>query len=144
MAPRIGFAYAPANNTDIAVHGGAGIFYDRMLNGIWEQNAFADPPLVQTSTITNTSFDHPGGAAAVPLGPNRITSSGDPTMKTPYYIDYNLSVQDQFMPNTVAEIAYVGNQGRHLPERGTSINPLSRRDRRSRWPMSRRGSLSGI
>jgi hypothetical protein len=112
FAPRVGFAYSPT--VKIAVHGGAGIFYDRMLNGIWEQNAFQDPPLVQSSTITNTSFDHPGGANAVPLGPTHIVSSGDPTMKNPYYIDYNLSMQDQIMPNTVMEIAYVGNQGRHL------------------------------
>lgn len=112
FAPRVGFAYSATNK--IAIHGGAGIFYDRMLNGIWEQNAFQDPPLVQTSTINNTSFDHPGGANVVPLGPNHIVSSGYPTMKNPYYLDYNLSVQDQVMPNTVFEIAYVGNQGRHL------------------------------
>lgn len=112
FAPRVGFAYAATNK--IAVHAGIGIFYDRMLNGIWEQNAFQDPPLVQTSTINNTSFDHPAGANVQPLGPNHIVSTGDPTMKNPYYMDYNLSVQDQIMPNTVFEIAYVGNQGRHL------------------------------
>ena len=129
FAPRIGFAYAPANDSKVAVHGGAGIFYDRMLNGIWEQNAFQDPPLVQTSTITNTSFDHPGGGATVtPLGPNHLVSTGDPTMKNPYYIDYNLSTQYQFMPSTVAEIAYVGNQGRHLlGERDTNQPTLAER-----------------
>jgi Carboxypeptidase regulatory-like domain/TonB-dependent Receptor Plug Domain len=114
FAPRVGFAYSV--NGKMAIHGGFGLFYDRLLNGIWEDNAFSDPPLVQTATITNTSFDNPlgGGTASIPLGPNALQSTGDPTMKTPYLMDYNLSVQDQILPNTVAEIAYVGNQGRQL------------------------------
>jgi hypothetical protein len=115
FAPRVGFAYSPAWNSNIAIRGGGGIFYDRMLNGIWEDNAFYDPPLVQTATITNTSFDTPlGGTTSTPLGPVALYSTGDPTMKTPYIIDYNLSLQDQLLPNTVMEIAYVGNQARHL------------------------------
>ena len=114
FAPRFGFAFVPYGDGKVAVHGGFGIFYDRMLNGIWEQNAFQDPPLTQTSTINNTNFDNPTGANSVSLGPNRLTTTGTPTMKNPSYIDYNLSVQDQFLPNTVGEIAYVGNLGRHL------------------------------
>jgi hypothetical protein len=114
FAPRVGFAYVPWFDQKAVIHGGFGIFYDRMLNGIWEQNAFQDPPLTQTSTINNTNFDDPTGANAVSLGPNRLTSTGTPTMKNPSYIDYNLSTQYQLTPNTVGEIAYVGNLGRHL------------------------------
>jgi hypothetical protein len=114
FGPRVGFAYAPGNSKT-AVHGGFGIFFDRSLNGIWEDNAFNDPPLVQHSTIVNTSFDHPlSGTSSVSLGPNAIYSTGDPTMKTPSILDYNLSVQQELAPNTVFELAYVGNQGRHL------------------------------
>ena len=115
VAPRFGFAYDPYGNKTMSIRGGWGIFYDRMLNGIWEQNAFQDPPLVQVATINNTEFDHPlAGSSSVSLSPNRITSTGTPIMKNPSYMDYNLTVQQQVAQGTVLDIAYVSSLGRHL------------------------------
>ena len=48
-------AYDPFGDGKWSVRAGFGMFYDRTLNGIWEQNAFSDPPLVQTTSILNTS-----------------------------------------------------------------------------------------
>ena len=121
--PRLGLAYDPLANGKWAVRAGFGLFYDRTLNGIWEQNAFGDPPLVQTTTVNNTSgidnvnlFDNPlgGQPAGAPLGPVALTATGLPSFKVPSYLDYNLSVQHEIMPNTVLEVGYVGTKGTHL------------------------------
>ena len=101
--PRLGLAWDPRGNGKMAVRGGFGIFYDRTLNGIWEQNAFTDPPLVQTITVTNTGssslnlFDNPlgGQVAGPPLGPNGLIATGSPTFKVPSYMDYNISIQQE-------------------------------------------------
>ena len=115
FAPRLGFAYDVLGNHKTSIRGGWGIFYDRVLNGIWEDNGFQDPPLVQQATINNTQFDHPlAGTSSISLGPNDIVSTGTPAMQTPSYMDYNLTLQQEVMPSMVLDIAYVGTQGRHL------------------------------
>jgi hypothetical protein len=116
FAPRIGFAYNPDGNGKTSIRAGFGIFYDRVLDGIWEDSAFFDPPFVQTATINNAPFDKPsGGSVAAPsTSPNGLFTTGNPDFKIPSYANYNLSVQRQLLPTTTLEIAYVGNQARHL------------------------------
>jgi hypothetical protein len=115
FAPRVGFSYDLSGQGKSVVRGGFGIFYDRLLNGIWEQNAFSNPPLAQSTTINNVPFDNiKSGSASVSYGPNSLTATGTPAFKVPKYVNYNLSIQHQVMPSTVVEIAYVGAQARNL------------------------------
>jgi hypothetical protein len=115
FGPRLGFAYNPDGRGITAIRGGVGVFYDRVLNGIWEQNAFANPVYAPATTINNASFDAiKSGSVAVSYGPNGLTSTGTPIFKVPHYVNYNLSVERQLLPTTTLEVAYVGNVARHL------------------------------
>jgi hypothetical protein len=131
--PRFGLAWDPRGNGKLAIRAGYGLFYDRTLNGIWEQNEFgtypfnADPPLVQTAATNNPAenanlFDNssvgtPPGPSLAPINPvmtGTPTANGTLAFKAPSYQDYNFSVQSEVMPNTVFEIGYVGTKGTHL------------------------------
>lgn len=116
FAPRFGFSYDVSGNGRMVVRGGFGVFYDRLLNGIWEQNAFANPPLAQSTTINNATFDNlNSGSTSVNYGPNLLVAAGNPDFYVPRYSNYNLSIQRELLPSTVVEMAYVGAVARHLP-----------------------------
>lgn len=131
IGPRIGFAYNVFGDSTTVVRGGFGVYYDRTLVGIVEQNAFLNPLFSQNVSIDNTagsplSINDPRAGApnnAIPvLG---LISTGD-EFKPPQTLQYSISVQRELARNMFIEVAYVGTQGHNLLRQVNVNAPLPR------------------
>jgi hypothetical protein len=120
FAPRVGFAFSPLDSNRLVVRGGYGIFYSRM-SFTHLSTAIQLPPDYIVGRRTNPSFADPFFAAPpvssfptfVP-GVDLATLAFDRNMRTPYFHQYNVSVQYAVTKDTGLEIAYVGGRGLEL------------------------------
>ncbi|WP_213804652.1 TonB-dependent receptor [Granulicella sp. dw_53] len=130
FAPRIGFAYQPGQNT--VVRGGFGLFYGG-LQSQGNTNLGTNFPFSNTANMTAPNCvqgNCPSLASqgvSLETGLISQTAGGlqnfvsnptlhaiDSKIKTPYTMNYNLSVQRSISNNVVATLSYVGNVSRHL------------------------------
>ncbi len=139
FGPRIGFAYSPQRfNSKVVVRGGFGVLYATDISAA--QPLTANPGTGAASyscnPITNAAacafpvllgrdpFD-----VGIPLAPVTVAAPGssfaaptsgglilfnDPNRKDEMYYQYNLTLQYEFRPGWLAEVAYVGSAGRNL------------------------------
>ncbi len=126
FSPRLGFAWSPdfqsgflrslfGETGKTVIRGGYGFYYDQVLVGIFEQNAFVNPPFNNRATFTGAgvSLASPGGGTlgAVPIR-SLIASAED--FKTPEVQQWSLGVQRELFRRGVLDVSYVGTKGDHL------------------------------
>lgn len=134
IGPRVGFAYNLLGNGTTVLRGGFGVYYDRTLVGIVEQNAFVNP-LINSRVTRDSSATAPlslsdpnAGVPRTSLPVITLQSTGDP-FDVPRTLQYSLGLQREIFKNSVLEVAYVGTSGQNLL-RLTNINqplPLAER-----------------
>jgi hypothetical protein len=121
FAPRVGFAYSPFDSQRVAVRGGYGIYYSRATFVYLSATAILPPMYVVGRRTTNVSLADPFFAvppvSQFPTFVSGVNLSGtifDRNLVTPYFQQFNLSVQYEARRNFLLEIAYVGTRGLHL------------------------------
>jgi len=109
-------------------------------NAILNQQGFS-----QSTTVTPTNNNYltpyatlsdpfPGGSIQKPVGSANglLTFAGqtvqffNPNMDNPYSLRWNFGIQHEITPNTMLEVAYMGNHSVHLPITYTQQNILPR------------------
>jgi hypothetical protein len=116
--PRLSFAWTPTGNSQTAVRGGLGLFYDRaegnLLFGGANNGPVNNPPYVLSSQYENGNLSSPGGGSVPAPAPLGELSSIDPNLEVPRTWNWSLSVQRELPWGIFGEIGYVGSKGQNL------------------------------
>lgn len=115
FSPRLGFSWDPFKDGKTVVRAGYGLYYDQVLVGIFEQNAFVNPPFNNRATFSGAGvgFSNPSGGALGALPVRDLIATGH-DFRTPEIQQWSLGVQREVFRNIVAELAYVGTKGDFL------------------------------
>jgi len=123
FSPRIGLAYDVFGNGKTALRAGFGIYYDiGNIGTSVQQDAIGSPPF---SGLTDVFGPRLAALSPVQIPltqvvlsqPANLTSTPqfvDYHSKSPYMIQYNLSIEQQLPLDMGLTVAYVGNRGVHL------------------------------
>ncbi len=112
-APRFGFAWDPFATHRTRIHGGLGVYFDRIM-GNPTMNLMANPPTIYSPTVYYGSI---GDLAAMAgkgiLGPSNVTSLSG-RGKSPTIYNFSFGIQHQIGRGNMVDVSYVGSLGRHL------------------------------
>lgn len=115
VSPSVGFAYDFFGDGRVSLRGGYSINYLKSGSSSDCQSNCIGLPVVSEIELTDASFPNPlNGQSAVPTA-GTIYGEDVKNIQAAMIHSYSLSLQQQFGPNWLAEIAFAGVAGRHLP-----------------------------
>ena len=111
LQPRAGASWDPSGDGKMVVRAAYGLYFDQPLVGIFEQNAFTNPPYVNTVTVQNPALSNPSaGTAPGTTGLRSLIATSTP-FDSPRTQQWNIGAQRQLYSKGVIDVSYVGSRG---------------------------------
>jgi hypothetical protein len=111
LEPRAGLSWQATKSGKTVVRAAAGIYHNQILPWAYSLN-IANPPFYGRFSATNPPF--PNGYTVLKPGATVNLATFNELQKTPTSYQWNASVQQELFKETVLEVRYAGNRGRHL------------------------------
>jgi Carboxypeptidase regulatory-like domain len=114
IQPRIGVTWDPQSNGRSILRSSYGVYYDQPLVGIFEQNAFTNPPFVSTISLLNSRLSNPAaGTTSTTTGVLALIGNGE-DFKTPRTQQWSAGMTRQIYARGVVDVSYAGTHGDRL------------------------------
>ena len=121
IQPRVGMAWDLSGDGNTVLRSAVGVYYDQPLVGIFEQNSFTMPPIVNNVTFTNPSLANPAsGQTPTTTGVRAIIATGT-DFENPRTMQWNVGITQRLATRLSTDVSYVGSRGDNLI-RPTDIN----------------------
>jgi len=131
ISPRVGISWAPRGSRNTVLNGGFGIYYDQLLEHVYESQKNTTPFFniaVRNSFDPSATFPDP--VASAENAPLLVRTFDYQNTKTPTVLRYNLTLEHS-LANWRLQADYVGARGNHLL-RGSEFNlvpvPIAQED----------------
>jgi hypothetical protein len=120
--PRVGLAWQLNGSGKTVLRSGFGILDDHIFPYSFATASSGIPPFFKTLS----DLQSPGNQPVFPRDTNLLNGTPPPLQfgswlplnKEPAKLQYNLTLQQQVMTNTVVEVAYIGSESHHLQRNG--------------------------
>ena len=121
IQPRVGLAWDLSGEGATVLRSAFGVYYDQPLVGIFEQNSFTMPPIVNNITFTNPTLGNPASGQTATTTGLRTIQATSTDFDNPRTIQWNVGVTRRLATWATSEVSYVGSRGDNLI-RPTDIN----------------------
>jgi hypothetical protein len=116
LMPRLNFAWDVGGKGNWVVRAGAGLFYNRV-QGNYDYYSSGIMPNAYHSTVSGATFTGLNNIDPLSsLAELNITSRDPNSNNIPRVANMSLTIEKRLPSNNIFTVAYVGTQGRHLPQ----------------------------
>ncbi|MGH9356815.1 MAG: TonB-dependent receptor [Terriglobia bacterium] len=139
LAPRVGFVYSPSSSGQTVIHGGIGVFYDRvpMLAADYTENPARTITMLSASgTAIGPPQFYNNEYSIVGRNGKQIIPDKNRLGSTPYDNTWSLEVDQELRPNWLLRVSYLGSRGYNE----FIVNPQSLGGGTNAFLLSNRGS----
>lgn len=109
IAPRASFAFALGPQSKTTIRVGAGIFYDNIGSGAYEDRLRFDGVRVRELLLRNPAYPEPETTSSGSVAPNLV--SWAPRLITPYIGQYSASVERRLTEGVVLSASWINSVG---------------------------------
>jgi hypothetical protein len=122
--PRVGFSWDPFREGKTSIRGGFGLFDVEPLLYEYSLTELQLSPFATSGRVSPMPVgSYPSGAYSLLSASNaQRVAYVQPNQPRDYVMQWNFNVQQEFLPNTTAMLAYAGSRGVHQLFRGDDMN----------------------